>query len=224
MINTKIVNASEGPTRGIMEPEPFPYLNIENLFSNEERKVIFQELEFFNKPGVLEEASREKGAAASKSGGLLKSSNSEYLNNIVHPDKAVSTIRMLQTRSIEPFYDKETDGFPENKSPSWFFDNVGIGKDLVFSNVSYYEDGQYYKPHRDSAALTSLTWFFKDSDKCSGGELYFPNYDLTIEVYNGLTIVFPSIIVHEVKPVHVEKEFRGKGYGRYCVAVFGGGS
>ena len=97
-------------------------------------------------------------------------------------------------------------------------------KNLEFSEyrtlISYYEDTDYYKSHRDDVLITALSYFFVEPKKFKGGEIIFTDFNLRFEVTNNTTIVFPSHIMHEVSEISLDEKDKGKGLGRFCMNQF----
>ena len=98
-----------------------------------------------------------------------------------------------------------------------FNPTAGIQYDCK-SLVSYYETGDYYKCHRDSSLFTIITFLCQDNSKFTGGELVFPKYELSISPINNTTIIFPSVLEHEVLPVKLLDE--SQRFGRYSITTF----
>ena len=82
--------------------------------------------------------------------------------------------------------------------------------------VSYYEDSDYYLPHLDTAVVTVVSWFYKRPKKFSGGNLTIEK-ELTIDCEYNRTVIFPSILYHEVATVLIDEDYRNKNYGRYTI-------
>jgi Rps23 Pro-64 3,4-dihydroxylase Tpa1-like proline 4-hydroxylase len=92
---------------------------------------------------------------------------------------------------------------------NWFYSYLGhLNSDSTL--VSYYEDGDYYKPHRDKSILTAIYYIWDEPKRFTGGELYFGNLEILIE--NNSLLIFPSITEHEVRPV--------QGCGRFAISQF----
>lgn len=85
------------------------------------------------------------------------------------------------------------------------------GYDVLFSA---YSDGDYYKPHRDTARLTILFWLGEKDFE--GGDLYLPDFDYTIPYEPNKIFMIPSHYVHEVTPISTDQE----GFVRYCASAF----
>lgn len=92
---------------------------------------------------------------------------------------------------------------------NWFYSYL---KQEVYDRtlVSYYEDGGYYKPHRDKSLITAIYYVWKDPKTFEGGDLYFGDFRVPIE--KNCLLVFPSSTEHEVKVV--------KGSGRWAISQF----
>lgn len=86
-----------------------------------------------------------------------------------------------------------------------------------WSMVSYYENSDYYKPHKDMSLFTSLIWLNKDPQEFTGGDLTFTTHQHTIEYKNNRCVIFPSVTTHEVSEIKMKE---GGSNGRYCISVF----
>jgi hypothetical protein len=60
--------------------DPFPFLEIENMYSEDELKLIWQELEFLNQSDKLEKP--EETGSASVNGEILKKNTGLYLDDL----------------------------------------------------------------------------------------------------------------------------------------------
>ena len=80
--------------------------------------------------------------------------------------------------------------------------------------LSYYKNGDHYKPHYDGSFITGLYWFDIKPRKFTGGELYLyngtqrdnPQHVIPFQPKNNRFIAFPSCYMHEVKPVVISDE------------------
>ena len=85
----------------------------------------------------------------------------------------------------------------------------------------YYEDSDYYAPHRDDSVITILNWDYKEPKSFEGGDIVFPFYDnYKINIDRRTTLLFPSAISHEVEAVKMEQEDLGQQKGRYVLTTF----
>lgn len=84
--------------------------------------------------------------------------------------------------------------------------------------ISYYENGGFYKPHRDSSVYTVLSYFYKEPKQFTGGNLKLIDFDIEIEIKNNMMIYLPSVYTHEVTDVSMESTSNCSG--RYCMSQF----
>jgi hypothetical protein len=185
---------------------PFPYLEIENMYNDEELKLIWQELEFLNRPNKFK-GPKETGSAI-RNNQPLKKNTGIYLDN-VYLDRKISNILILNKKIFEPI-------ILESFSSLFFlYENIKC-TNFDSTLISYYENDDYYEPHKDDALYTCLTWFFKEPKKFKGGDFYFSDFDLKVNIKNNKTIIFPSSITHSVDKVSMEEDVPF-GYGRYVM-------
>ena len=103
--------------------------------------------------------------------------------------------------------------------PHWLFNHWdALNEDNT--QILYYENNDEYKPHRDLARLTGITWFYREPKKFTGGNLRFPKFDVEIECKHNRVIVFPSSIHHGVDKVGMEEKDMGKKLGRFTMTQF----
>lgn len=86
--------------------------------------------------------------------------------------------------------------------------------------LTYYnQDNQEYKSHVDSSVITCIMWFHNGETNFTGGELYFPEFDIEVSPLHNTGIIFPSHIEHQVKPVQIIDKNRDSGrisYNIFC--------
>lgn len=189
--------------------QPFHYLEIINLWDEVEKKEMLDEMLHLEKKGIFKNP-EDTGAAVNEDGVVLKKNKAIYIDE-VWTDRSFSNI-LKHNRKIFDVLDNSL------IKESWFFD--GLYTNLDTTMVSYYEDSDYYKPHRDKVKATAVSWFFKEPQKFTGGSLTFTDYNLTFEVSNDLVIIFPSNIKHEVSKISINPEHKGKQNGRFCMSQF----
>lgn len=183
---------------------PFHYLYFENFYSQEELKLIWEEIDQMQDhllPPVM------TGSAEVFDGQnirILKSNRGFWLED------DSSNILKVTKKLYNPVI--------LNHQSSWFFKNINFNKDLTL--LSYYDDQDYYEYHNDDSYVTACTWLYKEPKQFLGGEFWFPDYDIKFPCKNNSCIIFPSNIWHSVKKVYVSDEYKNKGYGRYCISQF----
>ena len=189
--------------------DPFPYLKIENMYSDEELDLISQELVFLNHKNKLE--SPEQTGSAIENDIVLKQNTGLFLDDL-YKKREISNILTINRKLFDDEYLK-----------SYASLNFGY-KSILECNcdatlISYYENGGHYRPHKDKSIHTALTWFFKIPRLFKGGNLIFSEYDHTIEIDHNMTIIFPSFVLHSVEEVSMEENLP-HGFGRYCMSQF----
>ena len=190
--------------------DPFPYLKIENLYTEEELELIGDELIFLNHKSKLERP-EDTGSAKDSSDNLLKENRGLFLDDL-YKRREISNILSVNRKLF-------------NKEYLEAYVSLSFGyKSILECNydatlISYYENGGYYKPHKDSSMHTALTWFFEVPKMFEGGDLFFPEYNEKIEIQQNMTVIFPSFVLHSVEEVKM-KENISQGLGRYCMSQF----
>lgn len=197
-------------TKIIKNYDPFPYLIVEDMYSDEELLLIWQELDFLSYRNKLRPP--EKCGSAMKDGEYLKNNSGIYLDNI-YLDRSISNIL-----SINPKL------YSENIMKA-FSDICFAYGNIAHTNydttlISYYENGGYYKPHRDTAIYTAITWFYKEPKCFSGGDFNFSEYGVKVRIKNNTTILFPSFVEHSVDEIIMDDNDKNFRKGRYCMAQF----
>jgi Rps23 Pro-64 3,4-dihydroxylase Tpa1-like proline 4-hydroxylase len=184
--------------------EPFDHILITNTYTIKELIEVWKEID----QSSLKLKGPEHTMSAFNDTGVYKKKNKGFF---VDYDKDKDKSSILKFR--EKFVNNVTcdvSGIIFKYYPS-LNPNKKIWYDFT-SLVSYYEDGDYYEPHRDSSLFTSVTFLKKEESKFTGGQLNFPEYNLSIDPKNNTTIIFPSIVEHQVLPMN--------GSGRYSITNF----
>lgn len=198
----------------VLLTEPFPHVIINNSFTPEELKLIWVELQFLTQPHKLQTPEKTGSAyEVDLSGKKIfgKNNSGVWLDEIFSKDRNLSDILRFNRKIFDI-------GFNDDLiKQHWFF------KYLKFCNndmtlLSYYEDGGYYKAHPDIATITVVTHLFKEPRMFEGGDLSFPDFDYNVGLVNNRTIIFPSVINHEVSNVKVTSDEELSG--RFTISQF----
>lgn len=189
--------------------DPFPYLKIENLYTEEELELIADELIFLNHKSKLEDP--ETTGTARFSGDILKENRGLFLDDL-YKRREISNILSINRKIFKKEY------LEAYASLSFGYKSI-LECDVDTTLISYYENGGYYKPHKDNAVHTALTWFFETPKMFEGGDLFFPEYNEKIEIQQNMAIIFPSFVLHSVDEVKMDENIP-KGFGRYCMSQF----
>lgn len=189
--------------------DPFPYLKIQNMYSDEELELISQELIFLNHDHKLE-GPKETGSAIDDNN-ILKNNKGLFLDDL-YSKRKISNILSINRKTFNREY-----------LESYASLNFGYKSILKCNHdatlISYYENGGYYYPHHDVAIHTALTWFFNTPKLFDGGNLIFTEYDEVVEIQHNMTVIFPSFVLHSVEEV-IMNENIPRGFGRYCMSQF----
>jgi hypothetical protein len=195
--------------------EPFHHIIIDDFYTDEEHNYVLEEL-FKYKSMDLFGPPMFGGSATDNFGNQLKDNTSFFLDQ--YPELGDTCINLkLFNRFIRNLHIEEKQS-PNISNRSWFFNSEL--PESSSSLFSYYENGQKYEPHNDRAIYTWLTWINKEPKRFSGGNLYFPNFNYTIEYRNNRTVCFFSRLRHSVTPVVMESEFVDKDNGRFTITRF----
>jgi hypothetical protein len=190
--------------------DPLPFLKIENLYTEEELKLIWQELEFLNCLDKLEPPEKT-GTATDEDKNPLKNNSGLFLDYL-YTNRKISNILTVNRKLFAP---EILDVFCELSFGYRVIQKTNHDATLI----SYYENGGYYKPHEDESIFTAVTWFFKEPKSFTGGNFYFTDYDYKIEVENNMAVLFPSFVTHAVDEIKMIDDSLNS-YGRYAMSQF----
>jgi len=189
---------------------------IDNFLTEDQLKLVHQELKWITKESVLvkEEdlntAENEYGAMASKTGIFLES----VFLNWRHSALISSFVEQMNTPE---FHDA-------------LMSHNELYKTLFYCNhrshlLSYYQNADYYGAHVDASFYTMLNYFHTEPKQFKGGEIILHSYNkekkATIEVKNNRTVLIASNTWHEVSKLESDIDMpKYSGNGRYCCSIF----
>jgi hypothetical protein len=188
---------------------------IDNFYTDDQLKEILLELKWMTKPSMLQGEKYLKSALAGNE--ILTSKNGVFLEEVFRnwKNSALISHGMEQTTCKE-FQNKLLEF-------NTMFKGL-IECDSRSHLLSYYENSQYYRPHKDNFFFTILNYFHTEPKQFEGGEvvLYSCNStkQATIEVKHNRAIVIMSCTTHEVKEIKSKLQNEFSGNGRYCNAMF----
>jgi len=185
-----------------------PIVVIDNFYSEESCKNIWQELCFLNNSFKLLSPDSTGSAIDLKTNLPLKNNLGISLDE-AYANRNVSNI-LKENRKV--FLDEFTDRLVEYSVFFRYLRAANIDTTLV----QYYENSDYYKFHTDDSTITIISWFYERPKKFSGGNLIFEN-NLTINCEYNRTVIFPSILFHSVEEILMDSESQNKNYGRYSI-------
>ena len=193
----------------ILKNEPFPYILIDDFYNQSELDGIWEELDYLCNPKRMGRSSIVRGAATIE-GQLIKNTWDMFLDRFFTSRDSSNILEVNRKLVDQEIY--------KNHS-HWLFNHLdALNEDTT--QILYYENNDEYKPHRDLARLTGITWFYREPKKFTGGNLRFPRFDMEIECKHNRVIVFPSSIHHGVGKVGMEEKDMGKKLGRFTMTQF----
>jgi len=198
----------------ILLQEPFPHVIIKNVYDENEIRLIWRELDFLTEKYKFKPNSEDGAMGNSALSRLNTSHNFGLTLDEIYRERIISDILTVTSKLADDQY--------VNKicevSPL-----VGHLKycNTVYTKVKYYESNNYYRGHFDWARFTFLTYLFKQPKQFTGGDLYFDDYDYTIELENNMTVFFVGSIIHSSKEVKLNSNVQPwTGGGKYCITQF----
>tara|TARA_X000001036_G_scaffold118600_1_gene112107 strand:+ start:257 stop:889 length:633 start_codon:yes stop_codon:yes gene_type:complete len=196
-----------------------PVLYTDEFYNEEELDAMFYEAEKIRQLDLLTSDStsgatiqvKNKDTGEIKTEGL-SNNQSVWFDKIYAGEKRLSdTLRI-----VSKIYDGKLIDYLASLHP--YFITMRQNK-RTGTLLSYYDESEHYKNHRDSSFVTVLTWLYKEPKAFKGGEFVIEN-DLKIECVRGRVVFMPSYALHSVVPVVMPKDKIGKGLGRYTVTQF----
>jgi hypothetical protein len=188
---------------------------IDNFYTEEQLKEIMLELKWLTKKSIL--VGEDELESARLNGELLASKRGIFLEHVFKNWKHSALISHGITQTTDKQF---IDGLYEY---STLFKSL-IGCNSRSHLLSYYENSNYYKPHKDGFFYTILNYFYVEPKQFEGGEviLHSCNSDkiASIEVKHNRAIVIASQTMHEVKEIKSSLDNILSGKGRYCNAMF----
>jgi len=191
--------------------EPFPHLIFHDFYNDEELSLIWEELDFYTKPGKL--------VNAKDYGGVITHTNAKalWLDKVYGKEfRNVSNILQVNRK----IFDKDVLG-----AFAGIHDCCSIAKTCNHDStkIRYYHDGDMYDPHIDSTVqFLGFSYFYREPKRFEGGELFFPDYDYTYSCDNNSLIMMPGWVRHGVKEIKIRDSDYFDGFGRYAVTSFFG--
>ena len=197
---------------------PFPHLIIDNFYNPEELELIWEELNFYTKPGKLLEAKDYGGVVGYTNAKalMLDSVYKDYSNNDGNNYRNLSNILTVNKKLF-------TSGVLDTFAGIHDCCCIANQSNSDTTKVRYYHNGEGYDPHTDKGfQFLAFSYYYKEPKKFTGGQLYFPKYDYEISCDNNSMIIFPGWVEHGVQEVKIEDSDYFDGWGRYAITSFFG--
>ena len=184
----------------IYNDNPFFHISLENVFSAEELKIIFKEInelkKNFKDPEFTGSASSNFEILKNNTGIFLVEYENLKIIKII--DKCIKKI--------------STNSNWKNLAFKRLFNSLMWGSELI----NCYKKNDYYKPHVDNGIFSLIFFLWDNTSNFEGGDLFFPEYDHLHECKNNHGILFFSKELHGVTPI-ISKEELSK---RYSIVSF----
>lgn len=187
----------------IYNNNPFFNISLENIFSKEELKIIFKEINELKKHF---KGSKFTGSASSQSKVLKKNTGMFLIENETYEDLKIIKIidKCIKKISIDNNW--------KNLAFKRLFNSLMWGGELL----NCYKNNDYYKPHIDVGTFSLIFFLWENSSNFEGGDLFFPEYDYLHKCNNNCGILFFSKELHGVTPTIVNDEKST----RYSIVTF----
>jgi len=197
-----------------------PYLVIDDYYTEQELKNIWSEIDFYTNGRDLKDVTRADNAIVARdelTNKSLAKSYRWYPNKYYNPNRnnISPIIRLTSKLANDELHNAFKDVYP------WY--NMFVSTNRSTSMVSYYEGGDYYKPHYDSFMYTQLIWLTRKPKLWTDGNLYVEPIEHKKEKIlfkNNRSVIFPSMMKHSVDPIQWKEKPKEPGYGRYTITYF----
>jgi len=171
--------------------KPFSHIIISDYYTKEEYDLIWNELVYLQ-PRMRHP---QETNAAMRDGVHLKRGRGIYVDNLF-VERNMSEVfnitrKIMSTNEILEIADSKLDTYFK------LFKHIDTDSTLV----QLYTDGDYYHAHNDSSVFTTTSVLHKTPKPYSGGEFYFPDFDYTVDLTDNQTLIFPSILLHQIREV-----------------------
>lgn len=164
--------------------KPFRYVLVDDFYDKNEVKLIKEEITAFEPYGVS--ASSVGGKDDKKSGSGI------FLDDVFIQDRSKSKILTANRKLFcDEIYSSAL------KLDASFGQIRNCNKDTTL--INYYRNNEEYKPHRDNAILTAITFFSIGSFK--GGDFCFTEYDEVVKFKDNRLVIFSSCVLHQALPI-----------------------
>lgn len=189
----------------------FPFIVADNWYSPEEEKLIWKELDFYYKPGNLEHSAKK---SAIKNGVALSDNWRIYLSDVLNKEHYnISSIMDCRKKfNYEPFKNFVKKSMPQGIQ----FNDTNKGSTVI----SYYDNNQKYDAHHDTTQFTTISWFYKEPRKFTGGDFWFTQSGVEVKCKHNRMVFFPSYYLHKVTPVLMNHQDKDQGLGRFSITNF----
>jgi len=197
---------------------PFPHLIIDNFYNEKELELIWEELNFYTKPGKLLEA-KDYGGVVGYTNAKALMLDAVYRDFSGNDGVNYRNLSNILTVNRKLFTSGVLDVFANIHDCC----SIANQSNSDTTKIRYYHDGEGYDPHTDKGfQFLAFSYYYKKPKKFTGGQLYFPKYNYEISCDNNSMIIFPGWVEHGVREVKIEDSDYFDGWGRYAITSFFG--
>ena len=165
------------------------YVVIDSFFTQLELHEIKQELRDIKRFAGEPETT---GAAFGKDKQYRKTGSGLFLEGLYSADRTKSSV----LTHFNKIFNKDFVTVLANYDAS--FDHLAhSSRDATL--VNYYENDEYYQPHRDTSVLTAVCFF--TFGEVAGGEFVFPAYGVELACVENRLVLFHGCIAHGANAV-----------------------
>ena len=197
------------------EGTPFPFLVVDNWYTEEEEKKVWKELDFYSSHDLDNTERAETSIVARHQDGTSKSKAFRYYFDLWYNDLGHNKSHINNF-----LYKFKTTGFHSLLEPCLPYSRSFPGTNRTSSMISYYEENDHYESHFDSFMWTTLIWYFKEPKQFEGGDFNFPDSAYTVKLKHNRMVMFPCSYLHQVTPVKFKTPPKESGLGRYTITHF----
>ena len=196
-----------------------PYFVIDDYYTEQELKSVWSEIDFYTNSYDKDKILRADETYVARKDGISQSKSYRWYPSEILANWGIEMsplFRLSNKLKSEELHSNLRDLYP------WY--NMFTSTNISDVMLSYYEEGDYYKPHIDIGMWTQLIWVTKKSKKWKGGDFcLYTEQDKKKKISwrNNRSVIFPSMLKHEVEPIVWKENIQPKfGDGRYTISYF----
>lgn len=196
--------------------EPFDHIIIHDVFTPEQLKNVWSEIQFLH-PRLMRvtEDGYDGGSAKDKNGNNLKQNCVIDLDAVYNLNYHMNISYILQY--LIELYNREDLARTALCDLGYYYKLYMKARTYYFK-LQYYEDNDGYASHTDESMFSASLFIFKEPKNFTGGELVFDEYDYVIPCETNKMIMFPSVVKHSVSPINMLSD--EPMTGRYSITTF----
>jgi hypothetical protein len=196
---------------------PFPHIFIDEFFDENQLIPIWREVIHLH---TKMSPPQVTGSAADYRGVPYKKGVGVFIDEVYGDHSLLySDISILTKRVLSNDFKQNVNEHTSHPDALYFklYKDINPVK-TVTTLLQLYMNGDYYRPHDDDSTFSGVVVLHSNEKKYTGGEFFFPEYDHTINIENNQMIIFPSVILHEVKEVKMNSN--NPEDGRFSISLF----